>query len=430
MQTPAPVESIWTASAAGLASVLTDMPPKKSGRPARPVSASRPLRQRPSGSAVKTGTASQTGTAGKIGRAGRVAEVSKTGTGRGRPVPQRSGGRPTRREPAGEVVLGSIPGHTRVVGGVGVLGGLLLAVAVVLPHLSVGGQRVVLGDSVTSTLVSWIWPVVIAVAGTSVVLGRYPRLGMAALGVAGAVSVAGLLGELYWASQAAARGRYEIIAGRRLLTSEVEPLSGWYVGVAGLSLLVLAGLAVGWSWSRVVMDDTESLDPGRPLLGGLAAVSGVAAVLSLGATLVQIPDQVSVTQQPVAGQLRPVQNLIPVEGAIGLFDRPGLALAAGLVLSGVLVLFSVYGTTLRPRLAVVGALAAFAGYVVALAARALFDAARSDQIESTVGGWGLLLVGLAYAGLTVLAWRWQPPVRPISRGLPMRPASRRALKDG
>ncbi len=336
--------------------------------------------------------------------------------------------RPTRREPAGEVVLGYVPSATRLVGVLGVLGGLLLAVSVVLPQLAVGDERVIPGDSLATILVSWIWPLTIITAGLSIVLGRYPRLGLAALGVVAAISGAGLLAELYWASQAAARGRYEIIAGRRLLTSQVEPLAGWYVAVAALLVLVAVGLAVGWLWSRVVMDDSESLDPGRPVLGGLAAVGGVLAVLALGGTLVQIPDQVTVSQQLFAGALRPVQTVTPIEGAMGLFDRPGLSLTAGLVLSGVLVLFSVFATTLRPRLAVVGALGAFAAYLVALAGRALVDAARSTDIEATVGGWGLLVVGVGYAALTLLAWRWHPPVGPVTRELPMRPASRRALK--
>ncbi|MDQ3476656.1 MAG: hypothetical protein M3492_10090 [Actinomycetota bacterium] len=338
--------------------------------------------------------------------------------------------RPARREPAGEVVLGNVPSVTRLVGVFGILGGLLLAVSVVLPQLAVGDERVVLGDSLATMLVSWIWPVTIMAAGLSIVLGRYPRLGLAALGVAGAISGAGLLAALYWASQAAARGRYEIIAGRRLLTSQVEPLVGWYVTVAALLVLVAVGLAVGWLWSRVVMDDSESLDPGRPVLGGLAAVGGVCAVLALGATLVQIPDQVTVSQQFIAGAPRPVETVTPIEGAIGLFDRPGLALTAGLILSGVLVLFSVFATTLRPRLAVVGALGAFSAYLIALAVRALVDAARSTDIEATVGGWSLLVVGFGFAALTLLAWRWHPPVRPVTRELPMRPASRRALKKG
>lgn len=319
---------------------------------------------------------------------------------------------------------------TRLVGAFGVLGAILLAIAVLLPQLEVGQERVVLGDSLATTLVSWIWPLVILLAGLSVVLGRYPRMGMAALGVAGATSVAGLFSELYWGSPAAARGRYEIIAGRRLLTSDVEPLSGSYVGLAGLTVLILVALAVARLWSRVVMEDSESLDPGRPVLGGLAAISGVIAVLSLGATLVQIPDEVTVTGQFIAGQVRPVETPTAVEGAVGLFDRPGLALTAGLVLSGVLVLFSLFTATLRPRLAVVGALAAFSGYGLALAARALVEAARSEEIETTVGGWGLLAVGLSYAGLTLLAGLWRPPAAPISRGLPMRAASRRALRNG
>lgn len=385
------------------------MPAKKSGRPVRPAPAGRSARpvQPQKKSTQKKSTP-------------KKSTLKQS--------PPRTGARSTRREPAGEVVLGSIPGATRLVGALGVLGGVLLALAVVLPRLAVGDVRVLFGGSFVTVLLSWIWPLVVVVAGGSVLIGRYPRLGMAALGVAGALSGAGLLGELYWASAAAARGRYEIIAGRRLLTSEVEPLAGWYVSVAGLIMLIIAGLAVGWLWSRVVMDDSESLDPGRPLLGGLAAVTGVAAVLSLGAALVRVPDQLSRTQQPIAGQLRPVKVRVPVEGAVGLFDRPGLALTAGLILSVVLVLFAVFGTTLRPRLAVVGALGAFSGYIVELAARALVEAARSDQIEATVGGWGLLVVGVADTGLTFLAWRWQPPARPVTRGLPMRSASRRALK--
>jgi len=392
------------------------MPAKKSARPARPAATGRtPRSQQPHNKSPQKKSAQKKPAPKKPAQ---------------KKPAQRPGARPTRREPAGEVVLGSVPKVTRLVGGLGLVGGLLLAVAVLLPHLAVGEEKVVAGESVATVLVSWIWPLVVILAGISVVLGRYPRFGLAAVGVAGAVSVAGLFAELYWASDSAARGRYEIIAGRRLLTSDVEPLAGWYLGVAGLTALVLAGIGVAWVWSQVVMDDSESLDPGRPALGGLAAISGVAAVLSLSATLVQIPDQVTVSQQPIAGALRPVETPIPVEGAIGLFDRPGLALIAALVLSGVLVLFSVFATTLRPRLAVVGALAAFAGYVLALAARGLVDAARSDQIETTVGGWGLFVAGLAYAGLTILAWRWKPPVRAITRGLPMRPASRRALKKG
>ncbi len=311
-----------------------------------------------------------------------------------------------------------------------VVAGLLLAIGALLPHLRVGAETVVAGDSFAAIVVAWFWPLVVIVAGVSVAVGRYPRLGMAALTVAAAVAVAALVGELYWATPDAARGRYEIIFGRRLLTSSVQVGAGWYVVVTGLILLILVGIAIGWLWSRVIMDDNESLDPGRPLLGGLAAVSGVIAVLSLSATLVRIPDQVTVGQQVIAGQLRPVESVLPVEGAVGLLERPGLALTGGLLMAAVLVLFSMFCTTLRPRLAVVGGLAAFAGYLLALAAQAILEAARSDQIELSIGSWGVLLAGCVYAGMAILAWRWQPAVRAIIRGLPMRPATRQALKRG
>lgn len=396
------------------------MPPNKSGRPLPRTAVKSPATK----SAKKTTKASAKPSV-------RSSAKSAPATSQSKKMPTRvSSGRPSRREPAGEVVLGNVPVASRMIGAVGILGGALLAVAVLVPELTVGEEEVVFGDSLATTLVSWIWPLTIIAAGVSVVLGRYPRLGLAALGVAGAVSVPGLVGALYWASPDAARGRYEIIAGRRLLTSSVEVRAGWYLGVAGLIVLMLVALAVSWVWARVVMDDSESLDPGRPLLGGLAAVTGVTAVLALSATLVVIPDEVSVSQQIIAGEMRPVETAVPVEGAIGLLGRPGLALSAGLLLAAVLVLFSMFATTLRPRLAVVGALGAFTGYVLGLAARTLVDGARSEQIEVSVGGWGIVVVAAAYAGLTLLARRWNPPVRAVSRGLPMRPASRRALKKG
>lgn len=331
----------------------------------------------------------------------------------------------SRRQPAAEVILGDVPVASRVIGALGILGGILLAAAVPVGYLTVGTIDLVIGDSFAAILVSWIWPALVVASGVSVVLGHYPRMGLAALAVSGALSTAGVLGELYWASQAAERGRYEIILGRRLITSSVEPLTGWHVGMAGFAVLIVAGIATAWLWSQVVMDDSESLDPGRPLLCGVAAIGGVAAVLCLSATLVRIPDQVTVTQQIVAGQLRPVETLIPVEGAVGLFDRPGLALAASLVLGLVLVGISVFSTTLRPRLAVVGALAALTSYLLTVGGRALVEAARSEQIEATVGSWGLVLVALAFAGLVVLAWRWQPPTPPVVRGLPVSAAGQR-----
>jgi hypothetical protein len=77
----------------------------------------------------------------------------------------------------------------------------------------------------------------------------------------------------------------------------------------------------------------------------------------------------------------------------------------GLLLAGAVVLCSVVAPSLRPRLAVVGGLLALTATVLGLALAGLRDAVASDELDWTVPGAGLLLAGLAYAGLTVLAWR-------------------------
>jgi hypothetical protein len=88
-----------------------------------------------------------------------------------------------------------------------------------------------------------------------------------------------------------------------------------------------------------------------------------------------------------------------------LLERPGLALLGGLLLAGAIVLCSVVAPSLRPRLATVGALLAISGAVLSAGLQGVRDALVSPDLEWTVPGAGLLLAGLAYAGLTVLAWR-------------------------
>ena len=77
----------------------------------------------------------------------------------------------------------------------------------------------------------------------------------------------------------------------------------------------------------------------------------------------------------------------------------------GLLLAGALVLCSVVVPSLRPRLAAVGGLLAVTVAVLGAALTGLRDAAASDDLEWTVPGAGLLVTGLGFACLTVLAWR-------------------------
>jgi iron complex transport system permease protein len=67
----------------------------------------------------------------------------------------------------------------------------------------------------------------------------------------------------------------------------------------------------------------------------------------------------------------------------------------------------VVAPSLRPRLGTVGGLLGVAVFLLAAALTGLRDAAHSPDVEWTVPGAGLLVLGLAAAGLTVLAWRWR-----------------------
>jgi len=112
-----------------------------------------------------------------------------------------------------------------------------------------------------------------------------------------------------------------------------------------------------------------------------------------------VPDRI--VTDPTTG----LQVVVEQEGPQGLLERPGLALLGGLLLAGAVVLCSVLAPSLRPRLAAVGALLAIAVVVLAAGLTGLRDAVVSDELEWTLPGVGLLLAGVGYVLLTVLAWR-------------------------
>jgi hypothetical protein len=69
------------------------------------------------------------------------------------------------------------------------------------------------------------------------------------------------------------------------------------------------------------------------------------------------------------------------------------------------VLCAAVSPSLRPRLAAVGGLLALAVVVLATALGGLRDALVSPDLVWTLPGVGLLLTGLGFAALAVLAWR-------------------------
>jgi hypothetical protein len=235
--------------------------------------------------------------------------------------------------------------------------------------------------------------------GVTLVRGAIPKFGLAYAGVAGALALGQLLIEIYRGSTSTTRPGVEVIAGERVLTSSVDVGAGWVLGVAALALTVLAGVAAVVAWGRTVMEDSGALDPVRSGLAGAAVLLGVATVLSLALPAADVPDRL--VTDPATG----LETVVAQEGPQALLERPGLALLGGLLLAGAVVLCSVVAPSLRPRLATVGGLLAIAVAVLAAALTGLRDAAASDDLEWTLPGAGLVVTGLGYAVLTVLAWR-------------------------
>ena len=197
-----------------------------------------------------------------------------------------------------------------------------------------------------------------------------------------------------------------MLAGERVLTSSVDVGPGWVLGVVALGLTVLAGVVAVVAWGRTVMEDGGPSTRSAPGLAGAAVLLGVATVLCPRLPAADVPDQL--VTDPATG----LETVVTQEGPQALLERPGLALLGGLLLAGAVVLCSVIAPSLRPRLAAVGGLLAITVAVLAAGLTGLRDAVASDDLEWTVPGAGLVLAGLGYAALTVLAWRLRrdPPV--------------------
>jgi len=296
-------------------------------------------------------------------------------------------------------IVGTVPGLARATGVLLVLAGLVGAVGAFVPFLVVDGRSITFATGVGSALVALLVPVADLVVGTVLARGRVPKLGLAYAAVNGALAVGLVLIEIYQGRTSTARPAVEWMAGQQVLTSSIAVRPGWVLGVAALVLAVVAGGCAVVAWGRTVMDDAGSLDPVRGVLAGSAVLLGVGTVLCLALPAADLPGKI--VTDPSTG----MQTVVEREGPQALLERPGLALLGGLLLAGAIVLCSVIAPSLRPRLATVGGLLAIAVAVLAAALDGVRDALGSSGLDWTVPGAGLLLAGLGYALLTVLAWR-------------------------
>ena len=328
---------------------------------------------------------------------------SRAAGGTTRPAARRAGPRrpsqPAPVTPVDGLVVGDPPLVARLTGVLLVLAGVAGVLGLLPTYLVVGGTAVSQSADAGSLLAGLPVPLTAVAIGGGLALGRVPRLGLAFAGVGGGLALGLLLIELYRARTSTVRPGIEVIAGQRVLTSSVDVGPGWVLGAVALALTVLAGVLAVAAWGRTVMDDAGALDPARPALAGGAVLLGVGAVLCLVLPAADLPDRI--VTDPTTG----LQVVVEQEGPQGLLERPGLALLGGLLLAGAVVLCSVLAPSLRPRLAAVGGLLAIAVVVLAAGLAGLRDAVVSDELEWTLPGVGLLLAGVGYVALTVLAWR-------------------------
>jgi hypothetical protein len=301
--------------------------------------------------------------------------------------------------PPDGLVIGAVSPLVRVVGVLLLLAGLAGAIAPFRTYLVVGGEALSQATGFGSVLVAALVPLTHVAVGVGLVGRRVPKFGLAYAGVAGALALGQLLIEIYRGSSSTARPAIEVLAGQRVLTSSVEAGPGWMLGLVALGLTVLAGGCSAAAWGRTVMDDGGELDPARPGLAGAAVVLGVVTVLCLALPAADVPDQL--VTDPATG----LQTVVTREGPQGLLERPGLALLGGLLLAGALMLCAVVAPSLRPRLAAVGGLLAVTVTVLDAGLLGARDAQTSPDLEWTLPGIGLVMAGLAFVGLTALAWR-------------------------
>lgn len=316
-----------------------------------------------------------------------------------RPSARRGTGGGRAAAPAGEgLVLGPVPVLARGAGLLLGLAGVAGAVAVLPTYLTVDGAELSQATGVGGVLAGALVPLAHLTVGVVLLRGALPKFGLAYTGVVAALALGQLLIEIYRGSTSTARPGVEVLAGAKVLTSDIEIGPGWILGVAALGLTVLAGIVAAIAWGRTVMDDGGSFDPVRGGVAGGAILLGVLSVLCLSLPAADVPERI--VTDPVTG----MQTVVMQEGPQALLERPVLALLGGLLLAGALVFCAVIAPSLRPRLAAVGGLLAIAVTVLAAGLTGLRDAASPD-LEWTLPGAGLVLAGLGYVVLTVLAWR-------------------------
>ena len=359
------------------------------GRPGK-ATAARPGTARSGAAAKATKTAKATRTAKAVKTAKAVRSGPASGaTRRPRTATPRTG-RPPVRARTSTVVVGMVPPLARVAGGLGLAGALVRLVVPAFALAEAGGRQWAAGANLADWAVLLPLTVGAAAAGLLCLLGRLPRLGLAALMAIGTVQGGVLLHALYL-HDGSQRSTVDLPVGSAT-SLHYQPRAGLTLLIVAAALLVAAAVAAVAGWPQTIMEDDGSLDPRRPRLAAYGLIVGVFAVLALG--------------------MAPYASVPPGNAPSSLPERAGLDLFAGLVTVLGVAVWAVLAAALRPRLAAVGV---YLGLVAVLATEWLSTAllvARSPALRSTTGGSGTVVVILVVGELAFAAWRL--PFRPIT----------------
>jgi hypothetical protein len=281
------------------------------------------------------------------------------------------------------VVVGPVPVLARVAGGLALAAALCRLAAVALPVAQVNGRALGRAANPFDYLVVLPYAGVVGAAGLLLLLGRLPRLGLAAIRVAGLVAAA-LLAETVYLLQAGQRTTMDLPLG--IGTSlRYSTGAGLLLLAVGYGLLALAAAVAQVGWSRTVMEDDGGLDRVRPRLAAWGLLAGIVAAIALG-------------MSPFASSRA---HLAPPP----VPERTGWDLAGAALLCLAVGACGVLAATLQPRLAAVGGYAALAAVLASQALAGLLLAARSPVITPSVGGIGTLLSAGVFALFAVAAWR-------------------------
>jgi hypothetical protein len=337
-------------------------------------------------------------TVGTEGTEDRVSEERAT-EGRATEGRATEGGAAVRTRPAAPasaLVVGTIPPLTRVAGAGALAAALLLLVQPAFPLVREGGHGLG-GAHNLWDFVAWLpAALLVGAAGALCLLGRLPRLGLAALIAAGGYG----LGQLFrTAALLDTGGRSSIdlpLAEGQVRAFRYTPGPGLDLQVAALAVLAAALPLAVLAWRRTVMDDDGSFDPLRPTFAGMGFAAGL-----VGFAAVAFP----------AASPRPGSLMVALPS---LFERSGLDLLGGWVLVVAVVAVAVGAATVRPRLAVTGMFAGLAAMFGTAALGDLLLVVRSTPLDLDTGGVFQVAAAAVFTVLAVAAWRvtW----RPVRRG--------------